>query len=287
MLNIRVHPEPASRILNLCAVPEQQLSSTLRLVIGHVASRSVFASEGIGLREAEEALRRYYYGLPVDNARLHLDEIRSDAARLETYANSLLEDQVWLRNASDLALKYIPWRDELRRAVDIHLVAFGGRYTDGGTWLKGSKIVVALDVWHLKDADSLVTVAAHEINCAAIYAQFCRMERRGIRWYRDVPRDLAIQLLLLYMEGLSRFTSLRGVYRNDMESCFRTMQDALDRAALGLPVPNSSELWQGGDGSGHIGGTVGAHIFKVLTSTTDRNTLDRALRQGPLATLRV
>lgn len=287
MLDIRVHLEPASLILDLCTVPMQQQLGIIGRIIEHTASRSVWASEGIGLSEAEDALRRYSCGLPTEAPGLHLDEIRKDAPALKEYVNKLLEDHTWLQNASDLALRYIPWKDELRRTVDVHLVAFGGPYIDGGSWLKGSKIVVALDVWHLKDPDSLQTVAAHELNCAAIFAHFCRMERRGIRWYRDLSRDVAIQILLLYMEGLSRFASLRGTYRDDLESCFRTMQAALDCAAAGLPIPRSADLWQGGDGGGHIGGTVGVHIFRVLASTLDRDAFDKALREGPLAVLRL
>jgi hypothetical protein len=121
MLDIRVHPEPASLILDLCAAPEQRQISDPGLIVRHIASRAVLASEGIELTEANRALRRCSCGLPGDDPRLRLDGIRSDAAALRIYINNLLEDKTWLQDASDIALKYIPWRNELRRIPDCRI----------------------------------------------------------------------------------------------------------------------------------------------------------------------
>ncbi len=285
MLEPVLKPEAAEAVLRLArgARPDDRRKAVDELC-GHWTTALVARSEGLPPAAMREAIGHFARGEPTRQPRLSLDQIRAGADALERYVKTLSADQSWFRAAADAGLRHVPWRDELDAAIEVYPIALGGSYTDGEALMAGPTARVVLDLYHLKDPGDLRVVTAHELNHAAVYLYRWRHPESA-----PVLSDpVGILLDLLYLEGFARFSTLGRRYREDTEKCFSAVQEVIDRARAGVDTTAArDDLFTGGDGQGHLGGTAGAFIFETVIGGKPSADAQQALREGPVAVLRL
>lgn len=285
MLEPVLRPEAAEAVLRLArGVGQDDCQTAVDEISDHWTTELVARSEGLTPRAMREAMGRFARGEPTRQPRLSLDHIRAEADALERYVKTLSADQSWFRAAAEAGLRRVPWRDELDASIEIYFIALGGSYTDGEALMAGPTARVVLDLYHLRDPHDLRVVTAHELNHAAVYLYRWRHPERAPA--ADDP--VSVLLDLLYLEGLARFSTLGRRYREDIGNCFDAVQEVIDRTRAGEDTAAArDELFTGGDGQGHLGGTAGAFIFETLFGGTPSTDREMALREGPAAVLRL
>ncbi|MDI6895278.1 MAG: hypothetical protein QME70_11905 [Bacillota bacterium] len=291
-IRVTLTPEAACAILSLAGsagapeLPERRhgAEELVTLLLHHPTTEMVMEAERIKAGDLRAALLRFAQGEPSGLPGLNLDRIREHRKHLGERLRDVTADLSWLERARQLAFHHLPWRHELDGEIRVFLMLLGAGLFDGEARVSGSVVEVALDLFFLSDPGDLRVVAAHEMDHAGVYLYWRGDHPQPEARWMKLPETMRQMGELLYLEGLARFATLGRRYRPDIEYCFAVFQEALDQARTGAS-PARDDLWQGEDGEGHVGGTVGAFIFETLRRSIPDEDWDRTLRGGPEAVL--